>query len=226
MKYILSLLVLFLLGCQNPTIYVVQEGYSDEKITKLVSNIASLGFDVKKSDISIPDNFYDSSIAMHPDFRDFVLLKELHDVLSTLGYSSAREYRFAQGQHFYNKSNLGLYLRNSSVASKPKIPPYLRTQFCKYAEGTLQFTNKGIYNLEYDNQADRDGDLLVSTGTWFFHANKLTLISKEYGEQVFTRYNENKETYLGMKPADVYKPKNNDHAFLPFNCSYLIIYMQ
>ena len=225
MKYFLPLWLLLILGCQNPTVHVVQKGYSDTNIAKLISEIELLGFNVKKSDINIPSDFSDSSIAMNPSFTDFTLLQKLNRVLTTLGYSSATEYRFAEGQHFYNKGNLGLYLREPSISPEPNVPPYLRTQFCKYADGTLQLSKQGVFKLEYENPVARD-DLLVFSGTWSFNANQLTLNSKEYDNQIFTMNKEKKSTHMGLKLADVFKPENKNHAFMPFNCEYLIIYME
>ncbi|NQY62717.1 MAG: hypothetical protein HRT38_03155 [Alteromonadaceae bacterium] len=225
MKYLLPLL-LFFLGCQNPTLYVVQKGYSDKNISKLISEVELLGFNVKKSNISIPNEFSDSSIAMNPGFSDFSLLHKLNGVLTTLGYSNATEYRFAEGQHFYNKRILGLYLRKPGVSLVSDVPPYLHTQFCKYAEGTLQLTEQGTFSLEYENPAAKDDDLLVVSGTWFFNSDKLTLNSKATNEQIFIKTKEKKSTYMGIKPADVFKPQVQNHPFMPFNCEYLIIYME
>jgi hypothetical protein len=219
--YILFFIVLS--GCTNTKLHIVNQGYSDTKINQLTLALANEGVDVIISNLTIPTSFPDSALALNPNFRDLSFINAIQHTLTKQGFPTATELRFAQGKHFYSTSHLGLYLRNKLDRSS-RMPPYLRTQYCKNADSTIMFKPNGEFTLEYESN-NYDEQLKQVKGRYTFVGKKLTLRPHRLKAQHFTLYKETRPTPFGDKPADVFKPKNKSHKVKQLKCDFLIIYM-
>jgi hypothetical protein len=104
------------------------------------------------------------------------------------------------------------------------MPPYIRTQFCENADATLMFSDNGEFVLEYEKN-NYDEVLTQVVGQFSYDGQRLALLTKAGESQQFQYSRERKPTYKGDRPADVYKPENKSNLLKPFNCEFLIIYM-
>ncbi len=229
------LLFFYLSGCTKTKLHLVNQGYSDKQMNELATALKNQGIDVTLSTISMPKEFPSSAIALNPNFRDSSFLDKIQTILIAQDFEQATELRFAQGNHFYGPNHVGLYLRNE-LNSNSKMPPYLRTQYCKNADSTMMFKANGEFILEYEAK-NYDDKLQQVHGKYSFNGRKLTLSlhsssnssRNEAKEHTFILHQETRPTPFGDKPADVFKPQNNitekSHTLKQLTCDFLIIYM-
>ena len=228
MKVFLVGFLLLLSGCASTQLHLVTQGYTIEQVENIKNELSPLlveyDLEIVISDILIPNHFPDASIALNPADEHRLLITKLDTWLEGAGHKVSQEFRFAEGNHYYNKGHLGFYLRKPGSEQQVQLPPYLRTQFCKLADGTLALNKNGKAILEYELNNDGSDDMTRETGKWSFIGDKLILnIADE--QYTFKRVEETKETYIGPRPADVFKPiKQQEHPSI-FNCEFLIIYM-
>ena len=215
--------LLFISGCSKTYIHVAHQGYSNEEITELKDKLAKLPVTVVVSNILVPKNFSGSTIATNPNFTDSELLHRIQELLILSGFEQAKHLSFGQGKHFYSENNIGLYLQSFDNI-KPKMPMYLRTQYCKYADATIMFSTNNTFVLEFEKDQFEDGFEFIN-GQYKFDGKTLQLLSNNGIAQSFVHHKEIKQTHIGDRPADVYKPKSNKSELLPLNCEFLIIYM-
>lgn len=223
------LLAALLSGCSHTKIHLVHQQLSKAKISSLVNAFEQENINVVVSTAVVPSEFPDVSLAMNPGYSDFALIEKIKQTLAIHSLSVVQEFRFAQGQHFYNGNNIGVYLKDSS---NRVMPSYLRTQYCKYADATIQFSSNNTFTVEYEaNSLDKvekmeDAEQQLSTilGHYDFDGKKLSLFLENGTTQRFTYAKEEKETHLGPRQADTFKPLQL-HQQSVLNCEFLIIYM-
>ncbi|XOV79504.1 MAG: DUF5004 domain-containing protein [Aestuariibacter sp.] len=223
---IATMLLLIIGGCQSLTIHVTTQGIKAERLEILRQSLSEVADEVVITELTIPKKFPNTVIAVNPAYVDYARLASIQDRLWSHNFGVATELRFAQGNHFYLKSNIGIYLRHPALQRVPMIPPYLRTQYCEFADATLMFNKDYTFQLEYENTEDIMGDLLTSAGVWQFNGQQLFLLDAK-GEQLqkFELSRQTKDTQWGPKPADVYIAQHVSD-FSPLNCEFLIIYVQ
>lgn len=221
-----SVLLLLLCGCQSLTLHITAQGIEPEKLKKLKQSLSEISDDVIVTELSIPPEFPNTVIAANPGYRGYENLAHIRDILWEHQFGDATELRFAQGNHFYLDGNIGVYLRNPSLQGVPNIPPYLRTQYCEFADATLMFNKDNSFELEYEDMDNIMGDLLTSKGVWQFNGKQITLFTTQGIQlQHYVLSKQEKETQWGPKPADVYIPQSTSEI-TPLNCEFLIIYVQ
>lgn len=223
---IATMLLVMIGGCQSLTIHVTAQGIKAERLEILRQSLSEVADEVVITELTIPKEFPNTVIAVNPAYVDYARLASIQDMLWSQNYGVATELRFAQGNHFYLNSNIGIYLRHPALQRVPIIPPYLRTQYCDFADATLMFNKDNSFKLEYENTEDIMGDLLTSTGVWQFDGQRLLLFGAK-GEQLqqYDLSRQMKETQWGPKPADIYVARDVSNLS-PLNCEFLIIYMQ
>ncbi|OUL55949.1 hypothetical protein B1199_19780 [Pseudoalteromonas ulvae] len=225
-------MLLVLTACtQTPHIYVISQGYSSEELAPLISELNTLEAQVTVSDaVQIPSEFDETSLAVNPGFHQSQLLNKIENLLSDKGFKRADIYRFAQGKHFYNGNNIGLYVKNPVVVNDYVMPSYIRTQYCNTADGVLQLAKNGDFVYEYEllnstknNESESEFSIIKLSGQWQFDQRYLTL---EQHETIIQRYHFSqgeKPTFFGPKAADIFTPKLNS-TNPALNCELLIIY--
>jgi len=105
------------------------------------------------------------------------------------------------------------------------MPAYLRTQYCKFADATIMFKNNGRFVLEFEKGKYEDG-LAVVQGSYIFDGRRLSITTDNEQSQFFLLHQEMKQTHLGQRQADVFKPSTENKNLQPLNCEFLIIYME
>ncbi len=224
-KILVALSLLALAACQSPKIHLVTQGYSEGEREKLKNEFSQLGMQVVYSDVTIPQTFPDSSVAINPKFNNLELIKDIDAILQSNGLQVSREFRFSDGNHVYTGENVGVYIRNPETANEYAPPPYLRTQFCKLADGTLALNKNNSAVLEFEFNNDDSDQIITHHGVWKFNANQLSVSFDHFG-QTFTLVKEMRETSYGDRPADVFKPKQKKESALGIlNCDFMIIYI-
>jgi hypothetical protein len=226
MKFFYFVLVslLFLTGCSQTRLHIVNQGYSTEYISVLAEKLSKLDVVIVESRVSIPDTFSDSTVATNPYFINIELLESIEAILQLSDIDSPEYLTFAQGKHFYSRNHVGLYLRNKNNI-KPIMPAYLRTQYCEFADATIMFSNDGRFALEFERSAYEE-KLVVIKGNYSFDNKYLQLVTEHGVSQSYILNKEIKHTQLGERPADVFKPKSMHSGLELLNCEFLIIYME
>lgn len=225
-RLLIVCVLLLLSGCQSFTIHITANGIPPEQLEKLKSELLTVADEVKETELNIPKEFPNTVIASNPGYFNYGKIAAIQDMLWNNELGVATELKFAQGLHFYNNGHIGLYLRHPDLQDIPLMPPYLRTQYCEFADATIQFYKTGKFELEYENPEDVTGVMLTQQGNWLYDGSRLSLTSENGVEvQSFILSQENKETQWGPRPADVFTPMQ-DTSFAPLKCEFLIIYVQ
>ena len=228
MKYLALLSLLLLTACANTQLHLVTKGYSNSEIEALKNSLSEQlvdeKIDVVRSSISIPSNFPNASLALNPSFNQPEVIANLDKWLVANGHKTSREFRFSEGNHYYSKAHLGLYIRKPGTEGQVDLPPYLRTQYCDVADGTLALNKDGEAILEYELIGDGSDIIDTLNGQWLFENNQLSVDFRTIN-QTFKLVKQEKETHLGPRPADVYKPMQQLAKKPILNCEFLIIYI-
>ncbi len=173
----------------------------------------------------IPDKYGDASLGVNPGFKDRTLLDKLKSIIYGVGYLQIDEYRWAEGSHYYSPGHVGLYLRSRVHEGGYRMPPFLRTRKCQHGDATLQFLPDGRLVLEYEKDSDTL-ELARRSGQWKLIGSDLRVTFDDSRiNQEFRLQRRQVETYLGMRPADVFTPNRAIEGMALLNCPYLIIYM-
>ncbi|WP_372770958.1 hypothetical protein [Pseudoalteromonas sp.] len=228
MKHLVLLSLFLLTACANTQLHLVTKGYSKSEVaalkTSLSEQLEGEKIDVVLSEIAIPKNFPNATLALNPNFNQPEIIARLDNWLVVNGHKTSQEFRFSEGNHYYSKSHLGLYLRKPGTERQVDLPPYLRTQYCDVADGTLALNKNGQAILEYELTGNGSDKIDVLNGQWLFVSNQLSVDFK-YLNQTFTLVKEEKQTHLGPRPADVFRPTKQLAKKHILNCEFLIIYM-
>ncbi|MBU2968100.1 hypothetical protein KO527_01850 [Pseudoalteromonas sp. C2R02] len=225
MKGLLIILLVLLFGCQSPKIYIINQGYTKKQVSDFKNAFKLQGLAVYESQVNIPQEFSDVSLATNIGFSDQKLINQVQSVLNEFGLSNAEHYRFKQGNHYYSDNNIGVYLKNPNRLNKAELPPYLTTQNCIAADATLQLSNSGKFVLEYENRPYTDDKLNKKSGFWRYVDSKLTLTGESIESQSYQQSHETMKTHLGLRPGEVFKPQMNNHSLPALNCEFSIVYM-
>jgi len=225
MKGLLIICILLLSACQSPKVYIINQGYSDQKISQFKQAFKVQGLIVIESQVDIPKEFSDVALATNIGFSDQTLINQVQQILNQFGLSQTEHYRFKQGNHYYSNNNIGIYLKNPNRSDEENLPPYLTTQNCAFADATLQFIKSGEFVLEYENRPYTDDKLYKLSGLWRYVDGKLTLTGESIESQVYQQSNVTMQTHLGLRPGEEFKPQTTSNKFSALNCEYSIIYM-
>jgi hypothetical protein len=212
------------MGCSQTRLHIINQGYSTKYIHALTEKLSKLDIIIVESSVPMPNTFSDSTITTNPYFMNIELLESIEAILQLSDVDSPEYLTFAQGKHFYSRNHIGLYLRDKNNI-KPMMPAYLRTQYCELAEATIMFSNDGSFALEFEKSAYED-KLAVVKGIYSFDNKQLQLVTGHGVSQTYTLSKEMKQTQLGERPADVFKPEHTVSDLGALNCEFLIIYME
>lgn len=225
MKGLLISLLVLLFGCQSPKVYIINQGYTHKQLSDFKNAFKLQGIAVYESQVNIPQEFSDVSLATNIGFSDQKLINQVQSVLNEFGLSNASHYRFKQGNHYYSDNNIGVYLKNPNRLNKADLPPYLTTQNCITADATLQLSKSGRFVLEYENRPYTDDKLHKTSGFWRYVGGELTLTGEWIETQYYRQSHETMRTHLGLRPGEVFKPQINTNRLPALNCEFSIVYM-
>ena len=215
-------LLLLLTGCST-NIHLFTQGYPQHKIKQLLQQLRDRGFVVYHSDNTIPLQFQNSVIAVNPQFNQLSLIAQLQDILVQSQFPAATELRFGQGNHFYSADHIGLYLRHPDFKYPAKIPPYIVSRGCNT---TLEFNNNSRFILEITRVGQEQYQLSYQEGRWQYDGKILRLNFSNGDIFIYQRNQEQRTTYQGLRPADVFKPLSGNRSNPSYHCEYEVIYLK
>lgn len=222
-KFVVLVLFCLLTACSQTYIHITNQGFSKEKISAIERQLLALNVKVKHTDIAVPEEFSTTTVTTHPSYRQLSLLQAIESILLAENLSKPQHLTFAQGRHFYNENHIGLYLRNENN-TKAVMPPYLRTQYCAFSDATIMFKKNGRFILEYEKGAYEE-ELALVNGNYIFNGKQLKIKTDDDISQSYWLSRELKQTHMGQRNADVFKPKADTLELAPLNCEFLIIFM-
>lgn len=197
----LATLIFCLVGCGKTTIHIVEQGIEPKKVNKLISELKEQGFNVKRSNGLVPDEFGSVAVATNPSVTSSELLSSVYGVLDSLGFDYPTHYQFAQGNHFYSAQHMGLYLKDPE---QRLMPPIMGSRRCGNYSATLEYFLDGKMTYEYEIQ-DQNGDI-VDEGTFKgkFVATRatVTLIFDALPKMTLPIESDLVMTHVGQRRAD------------------------
>lgn len=221
---LLLLSLIILSACQQRQAILITQGVEPVKIKAIETALIQSGWQVSQSPIAIPTEFPDTVIATNPAFRDTQAIADIENILKGQGFTKPATYKFAEGKHFFSMDNVGIYLRNSEQTSRPLPPSFIRTDHCAAGDATLNLTPQGQAVLEYEKPVNGNFELEQHTGTWDFDGVQLK-VHLNHTQQEFLLTHEQRNTWRGPSPADIYTPIQ-DSNFKVLNCTFLLIYLE
>lgn len=211
-------------ACQQRQAILITQGVEQVKIQAIETALIQFGWQVSQSPIAIPVEFPNAVIATNPAFRDTQAIAEIENTLKGQGFTEPAIYKFAEGKHFFSTNNVGIYLRDNTQALHSLPPSFIRTEHCSAGDATLNLTPQGQVVLEYEKPTNNNFELEQHIGTWFFDGEQLK-VQLKHTQQAFQLTHEQRETWRGPSPAEIYTPIQNSD-FKVLNCTFLLIYLE
>lgn len=218
-----SLLILqcfwLLNGCAQQHAFISSNGIESAKLDALSQQLEAQGWKVTLTQLEIPREFPDTSIAINPAQQNQYAIEQLIALMQELRFGEPHIFKFAEGKHFYSINNIGLYIRGSQPVSMP--PSWLRSDNCEEGDALLSLKSAGSVTLEYD-PFDADLEQLNSyQGRWQFDGETLNVHIMEH-QQDYIRKEIMRKTWRGYSPAQLFTPLK-EVEFAPLNCHFIII---
>nr|WP_193988146.1 hypothetical protein [Lelliottia steviae] len=210
--------LLLLVGCQQPTVYVYTENLDAQQQAQLDLALSAQRLPYKYTQLSVPREFGDATLMLSEDKILTEQTEILAGIMQRLGYQPEIKYTTA-ANHFYNHGNIGFYLRAKNTTTSFTMPTRVLTTGCvedKYNDLAVTFNNKQAhFTLTSGRKVSLDWDYLYGY---------LVIYYKNYS-QSYSHLTPAVSTPFGMKPSDTYRytARVNEPSWL--NCSLQIVYM-
>ena len=207
--------LLLLVGCQQPTVYVYTENLDAQQKAQLDLALSAQRLPYKYTQLSVPREFGDATLMLSEDKILTEQTEILAGIMQRLGYQPEIKYTTA-ANHFYNH---GFYLRAKNTTTSFTMPTRVLTTGCvedKYNDLAVTFNNKQAhFTLTSGRKVSLDWDYLYGY---------LVIYYKNYS-QSYSHLTPEVSTPFGMKPSDTYRytARVNEPSWL--NCSLQIVYM-
>ena len=214
--------VLLLIGCAQQHAFISANGVKPSKINALSQQLEAQGWQVTLTQLEIPAEFSDTSIAMNPAQQNQDAIEQLITLLQQLGFNQPQTYKFAEGKHFYSIDNIGLYIRGSQSTATP--PNWLRSDNCTGGDTLLALNPGGNVTLEHEVLDTELEQLDSYQGQWQFDGETLVIHIMDH-QQHYLRTEITRQTWRGDSPAQLFTPLK-EVEFAPLNCSFIIIEME
>ena len=211
--------LVLLTGCVQRHAFISANGVEPTKLDALSQQLEAQGWQVTLTQLEIPAEFSDTSIAINPAQQNQDAIEQLITLLQQLGFNQPQTYKFAEGKHFYSIDNIGLYIRGSQPAVMP--PNWLRSDNCKEGDTLLALSPGGNVTLEHEALDTELEQLDSYQGQWQFDGERLT-ITLLGQEQHYSRSDITRTTWRGDSPAQLFTPLK-EVEFTPLNCHFIII---
>lgn len=210
--------LLLLVGCQQPTVYVYTENLDAQQQAQLDLALSAQRLPYKYTQLNVPREFGDATLMLSEDKILTEQTEILAGIMQRLGYQPEIKYTTA-ANHFYNHGNIGFYLRAKNTTTSFTMPTRVLTTGCvedKYNDLAVTFNNKQAhFTLTSGRKVSLDWDYLYGY---------LVIYYKNYS-QSYSHLTPEVSTPFGMKPSDTYRytARVNEPSWL--NCSLQIVYM-
>ena len=210
--------LLLLVGCQQPTVYVYTENLDAQQQAQLDLALSAQRLPYKYTQLSVPREFGDATLMLSEDKILTEQTEILAGIMQRLGYQPEIKYTTA-ANHFYNHGNIGFYLRAKNTTTSFTMPTRVLTTGCvedKYNDLAVTFNDKQAhFTLASGRKVSLDWDYLYGY---------LVIYYKNYS-QTYSHLTPKVSTPFGLKPSDTYRytARVNKPSWL--NCSLQVVYM-
>lgn len=108
---LLSISLLTLPGCSNkPTVYVYAKYLDDNERNELTHNLTKEGLDVKSNEFDFPSTVTNNTVLYSLLLQEPDAIDKTSEVADTLGFPIHSVQMLTQGNHWYTKNSLALFL--------------------------------------------------------------------------------------------------------------------
>lgn len=108
---LLSILLLLLSGCSSkPTVYVYAKYLDDSERNELINNLTKEGLDVKSNEFDFPSTVTSNTVLYSLLLQEPDAIDKTSEVANTLGFPIQSVQMLTQGNHWYTKNSLALFL--------------------------------------------------------------------------------------------------------------------
>ena len=216
--FLISMWVLLLTACQQPTVYVFSENLQDEQRKQLDAALKAQNLPYEYVELEIPSTFGEATLLLSSDKIYSKETERLASIMQALGYEPQVNYT-TRSNHFYGDGNIGFYLKNAVAGSTFVMPKKLRTTQCsedKYNDLLVTFT-------------DKYADFTLPSGAvvrlgWEFLYGYVVIYYKTYS-QTYSHSQPLVTTPFGAKPSDTYTFTAHVNHPSWLDCSLQIVYM-
>jgi len=154
MKFILIVSLCFtLLACSTTTVHLYSRYLSKDEISAVKSKLTDLGFKVEINTLAFPDEVKQSSLIYSPFIENEQRLSTVVDSVSALGWQLSNTQMLKEGNHWYTKNNVGLFLvpegarARDNIAISDLVNEY-KTRNCT-TSAAIRLNNNGSYKISF-----------------------------------------------------------------------------
>lgn len=159
-KYTLVIILLSILsGCAQKIIYISTLHGTSEQVQQVKKLLEYKGHDVELTNVRLPKPNVNAMIIHNPVTNDKAYINDIRSTLNAAGYNQIDLVTFNSLNHFYNESNVGIYLPTISF---PVLPVAMQTLKCQGKYGTLEATQNMTLTIEFENDGETESYISYS----------------------------------------------------------------
>jgi hypothetical protein len=215
--------VFWLTACSTPQIHIINQGIDEQKVAAVSAELAKLGYEIKISNALVPESFPDVALATNPSITDSAVLTPIENAIEAVGFARPTLFQFAQGNHYYSASHMGVYLRDPNTRL---MPPVMGSRHCEVFSATLEFSRNQELIFEYEVQ-DNNGEPILErtfTGTYKVSGNSLYLNVTPLSDKVFAIQQDKVMTHVGLRRSEYILLSLQELVDLPLVCRIDAVY--
>ena len=177
---LLSILLLLLPGCSSkPTVYVYAKYLDDNERNELTNNLTKEGLDVKSNEFDFPSTVTSNTVLYSLLLQEPDAIDKTSEIADTLGFPIHSVQMLTQGNHWYTKNSLALFLlpeggRPDGTLLSQDLAHQYQTDTC--SENTVLTLNpNGTFelilgennaNAQKTNSNSSSSTLMKTSGQW------------------------------------------------------------
>ncbi|NVK56556.1 MAG: hypothetical protein HWE26_13160 [Alteromonadaceae bacterium] len=192
-NFVLFLFILFLCGCaNNPTIYVYAKYLNSTEKEKIKAVFVGTDkYRVELNELDLPTTIANNTLLYSPLLRDPNAIESVAELAAIAGYPVQRTQGLTQGNHWYTKNSLALFLLPSNRNARQGL--FLQDLVNKYEAkhcepaNSLLLAKDGSFKLISESDQDAGNNDLHS-GTWKYRQYpyvELQLYGSSYADYYF-----------------------------------------
>ncbi|MGM0526034.1 MAG: hypothetical protein ACQEQ8_07565 [Pseudomonadota bacterium] len=156
-KWIFLSIPLVLVGCSSaPSIYLNERYLTDENTASVREKLSEEGYNVTTVNIPFPTSVSNSTVMYSPLLSAEATLDTVVKALEQQGYTSLNVIPLKQGNHWYKKNSVGLYLLppgiKSLAASDQQFAQQYRSEGCSDKSSLQLKRDKTFIYINGNNQ--------------------------------------------------------------------------
>lgn len=172
MKFISTLLLCFtLLACSSTTVHLYSRYLSTDEISTIENKLTDLGFNVETNMLAFPDEVKQSVLVYSPFVENEQSLNTVIDSVSALGWKLSNSQMLKEGNHWYIKNNVGLFLvpegaRTHDIIAMQDLSNTYQSKDCK-SVGQITLNSDASYTMSFE----KSFNILIHNRTDFMKGN-------------------------------------------------------